>query len=505
MNLLGIDVGTQGARALVCDPRGRVLAHAEERFSSASVPPLPSGWFEQDPADWWKTTVRCLRRVARLMREAGASVAGIAGISVTSTSGTVCAVDDRGVSLGRALMYNDQRAVAEAAEVNRVGAALREKMGYRFLASWALPKLLWLKRHSPEQFEAARYFLSPTDFITGRLTGSFGVTDYSNALKTGYDLVDERWPDFIEAELDVPCERLPRVVPPGTVIGGVSRRAADEAGLEAGTPVLAGMTDGCASQMSTGAVAPGQWSSTLGTTLVVKGVSCALVRDPLGRVYCHRHPDGHWLPGGASNTGGECISRRFDAARLDALNAQVLGCAPTELIVYPLVRLGERFPFARPQAHGFMLGDAADEATRYTAHLEGVAYVERLAYEVLESLGAEVGDQIYSAGGATGSPAWLQLRADVLDKSILVPLIGGGAMGAAIVAAGGTAYDGIIPAARAMVSIAEQIEPRPDLQAPYEERYARFCEACRERGYLEGARERGDRGTLDGEQGEGLG
>ncbi len=484
MYVLGIDVGTQGARALVSDPAGTVIAHAEEPFLSEAVPSLPQGWFEQHPSDWWATTASCLRQVAHLVQEAGVDTSDIKGISVTSTSGTVCAIDENGKPLGSALMYNDRRSGKEATEVNNAGAALAKKLGYRFSASFALPKILWLRRHDPKRFNTARYFLSPTDFIIGWLTGSFGITDYSNALKTGYDLMDDHWPDFIESELNIPRERLPKVVAPGTEVGTVSLKAAEETGLAADTPVMAGMTDGCASQVSTGAVAPGQWNSTLGTTLVIKGVTRKLIRDPAGRVYCHRHPDGHWLPGGASNTGGESISRIFDAGRLEELNARALDRTPTDLIVYPLVRPGERFPFSKPEAQGFVLGEASDDVTLYAAYLEGVGYVERLAYDVLGDLGAEIGDEIHVAGGATSSAVWLQLRADILGKVLPVPEMSGGAMGAAIVAAGGVIYHGIVPAARAMVRIAKQVEPRPKLKTPYDERYARFCAACRERGYI---------------------
>jgi xylulokinase len=439
--------------------------------------------------DWWEATTCCLSDVVGLLCAFGTRVGAIAGLSVTSTSGTVCLVDAAGESVGPALMYNDQRAMAEADEVNQAGATLTAKLGYRFPPSWALPKLLWLRRHDVERFQAVRHFLSPTDFIIGRLTGEFGITDYSNALKTGYDLVDGSWPGFIVCELGIPADRLPAVVAPGAFVGHVCASAACTTGLAEGIPVLAGMTDGCASQVSTGAVAPGQWNSTLGTTLVIKGVTRDLLRDPLGRVYCHRHPDGHWLPGGASNTGGECIARRFGPDRLSALNALALERAPTDLIIYPLVRLGERFPFAKPEARGFTLGEASDEATDYAAYLEGVGYVERLAYEVLAGLGAEVGGPIYAAGGATQSSPWLQLRADILSRQMLVPENSGGAMGAAIVAAGSTIYPGIVPAARAMVRIVQTVDPRPSESVAYDERYARFLEACRERGYIGDAAE----------------
>jgi D-ribulokinase len=495
VHFIGIDIGTQGARVVACDERGEIVTHAEAGFppqrNEVAARSMPEGWAEQEPAGWWTAAVDCLRRVTSAL-----TGGEIGGVSVTSTSGTVCLLDAAGEPLRAAIMYNDPRAGAEAVEVDRAGAALAAKLGYRFTASFALPRLVWLRRHEPALFERARYLASPTDFLVGRLCGEYGVTDYSNALKTGYDLIENCWPAFIEAELGIPAARLPAVVAPGARIGAVTSQAAAQTGLPVGTAVFAGMTDGCASQVSTGAVGPGQWNSTLGTTLVIKGVTRELLRDPDGRVYCHRHPDGYWLPGGASNTGGECIARRFDAGQLDALNAAALGCAPTGLLVYPLARTGERFPFARPRAEGFVINKSAADAPAnapaaatfpvelYTAHLEGVGYVERLAYEVLAGLGGEIGDEIYVAGGANHSAAWLQLRADILQKTLLVPDAGGGAKGAAIVAASGARYGGIQPAAAAMVRIERRIDPRPALAAAYDERYAAFCAACRERGYL---------------------
>jgi xylulokinase len=125
-----------------------------------------------------------------------------------------------------------------------------------------------------------------------------------------------------------------------------------------------------------------------------------------------------------------------------------------------------------------------DELSNYVAHLEGVGYVERLAYEVLTNLGATIGETIYSAGGATHSRAWSQIRADILGRTLARPETTGGAMGAAIIAAAGTWYPGLIPAARAMVHLTERIEPRLATVAADEERYQQFRVACQERGYL---------------------
>jgi sugar (pentulose or hexulose) kinase len=439
----------------------------------------------------------CLRRVLADLRQQVHQPSVISALAVTSTSGTILPIDVNGKPLRPAVMYNDSRAQAEAEEVQAAGSELAATLGYRFNASFALAKILWLRRHEPKLFEQSHRFVHAADFIVGCLTGEYGVTNFSDALKTGYDVQQECWPDFIETKLAIPLERLPAVVRPGAVIAHVSPACAEATGLPPGSPVMAGMTDGCTSQISTGAVAPGDWNSTLGTTLVVKGVTEQILRDPQGRIYSHRHPAGYWLPGGASNTGGEAIALRFPQEKWAEFNAQVLEIAPTDTVIYPLVRLGERFPFAKPAAEGFVLDLVNGTITPYspqpdlplaadyTAHLEGVAYVERLAYEVLAGLGAEIGSTLYSAGGATRSRAWSQLRADILGRTLVRPEVTGGAMGVAIIAAAGTWYDGLIPAARVMVRLVERIEPRPFLAEAYESRYQQFKEACAARGYLE--------------------
>lgn len=497
MFVIGIDVGTQGARVVACDPQGVVQAQATEPFALMVQSELPPRWAEQEPEMWWAAVTACLRRVIADLRRQGQPLEAISALAVTSTSGTILPIDAQGKPLRPAMMYNDSRAQAEAEEVQAAGSDLAAALGYRFNASFALAKILWLRHHEAGLFAATHRFIHAADFVVGRLTGEYGVTNFSDALKTGYDVQQTCWPDFIETKLAIPLERLPAVIRPGVVIAHISPACAEATGLPVGISVLAGMTDGCTSQISTGAVAPGDWNSTLGTTLVVKGVTQQLLRDPQGRIYSHRHPTGYWLPGGASNTGGEAIALRFPQEKWAEFNAQALDMAPTDTIIYPLARLGERFPFARPAAEGFVLDLANGTiipypsqpdrllASDYTAHLEGVAYVERLAYEVLAGLGAEIGDTLYSAGGATRSRAWSQLRADILGRTLVRPEVTGGAMGAAVIAAAGTWYDGLVPAARAMVRLVEGIEPRSALAGAYETRYQQFKEACAARGYLE--------------------
>jgi D-ribulokinase len=476
--VLGIDLGTQGARVLAVQADGTVTAAASEALR-ASPSDLPAGWFEQDPAEWWRAVRACLQQVM------GSLPPGtpVAGISVDSTSGTILPVDALGQPLHPALMYSDQRSAAQARAVHTAGADLQHKLGYVFGASYGLPKILWLKEQRPDVFARTRWFLHAADFIAGQLSGEFGFSDTSNALKTGYDLVDLCWPDFIERDLGIPLERLPKVVLPGQPMGQVSARAAGQTGLAAGTPLYAGATDGTAAQLASGAAQPGEWNSTLGTTLVLKGISRQLRPDPLGRVYFHRHPEGWWMPGGASNTGTEWIAQEFPGAQISALDQQAESLLPTALLRYPLAKKGERFPFIHPDALGFTLGEPGSPAQQYAAGIEGMGLVERLAYDVLEQIGLEVGPRVYITGGGTRSLLWSRVRASVLGKTLLQPAVTETAFGAAVLAASGCWYGSASQAAQAMVTIAHTIQPDPQWKSVYNDRYAQFIEALEQRGY----------------------
>ncbi len=188
---LGLDLGTQGVRCVAIDGDGRVLASAER-----SLPPPPradAGRAEQDAESWWPASADCLAELC-----AAREGAEPAAISVDSTSGTIVPVDARGAALRSALMYNDARAVAEADEVNALAGDFTARLGYGFPAAFALPKIVWLARQEPDLWARTAKVLHAADFVVARLCGEVRWSDWSNALKSGYDLVELRWPGFIE-------------------------------------------------------------------------------------------------------------------------------------------------------------------------------------------------------------------------------------------------------------------------------------------------------------------
>ena len=472
---VGIDLGTQSVRVLAVDGSGLAVGSGSEPLASHRDGPR----HEQDPEQWWSAVTSASRSALT-----GVDPARIRGLAVDGTSGTILLADDRGRPLTAGLMYDDGRAGAEVERVNEAGPEIWEALGYRRMQpTWALPKLVWLLEDHPGLRGAGTRLLHQPDVVTWRLIGHQVATDASHALKTGFHLIEERWPTEILAALDVPEGLLPTVVRAGTVLGGVCAAAAAQTGIPEGTTVVAGMTDGCAAQLGAGALDVGAWNSVLGTTLVLKGVTEHLLQDPAGVVYSHRAPDGGWLPGGASSTGAGALTHAFPGRDLDALGEHAASREPAGAVAYPLVSRGERFPFHAPQAEGFVLGEPADEIDHYAAVLQGVAFVERLCFDYLDMLGAPTHGTLSFTGGATGSRYWCQLRSDVLGRSAQLPENAEPVLGMAILAA--SPGRRVAEVAAEMVRVREVVQPREGRTEIFLEPYLRLVDELARRGWLD--------------------
>lgn len=485
---VGVDVGTQSVKVSVVDDEGTVVGSSSSPLSSFR----DHGWHEQRPEDWIAGTRVAMAGALATVDESRRS--SIGGLAICATSGTIAAVDLAGRPVSPGIMYDDARAAELTGEVAAAGEALWRRLGYRIQPTWALPKIVWALRQKLLSIDHA--IAHQADVVASAMIGTRVATDWSHALKSGYDTIGLDWPSAALDALGVDARRLPEVVAPGTPLGRTSQSWAAATGVPAGTTVYAGMTDGCAAQLGAAAFGLGDWHSVIGTTLVVKGVSQNMVTDASGAVYSHRAPhDDLWLPGGASSAGAGVLNRVLPGADLEALTRTLSELAPGGLpLAYPLSTTGERFPVVRPDAEGFIVADgrespltadaAASPGVLLGSVLLGVALVERLSVETMAAAGVPVDGRFSSSGGGTRNPWWNQLRADLLGRPLVIPASAEGSVGMAILAAWAAGDDRLPDVAVRMSRAAAVIEPNDARRDELDETYGRFRDILSTKGWI---------------------
>jgi D-ribulokinase len=388
---LGIDVGTSGVRIAAATRDGEMIAMAS---APILAPMQMGGRILQDANLWWDA-------IAGAFATLDLKGHAIRALAIDGTSGTILPLDGTGQPLGMASMYND---LADASDVQKVMDVAPEETAARGGSS-PLARALAMQ-------QGAVRILHQADWLLGRFCGRFDVSDENNALKTGYDPVVRRWPDWI-ARSGLNVKLLPEVVPAGTKVGTILADIAAQFGLPSDLAVVTGTTDGCAAFLASGASDPGDGVTSLGTTLTLKLLSDRPVFAPQYGIYSHRIGD-QWLAGGASNTGGGVLRKFFTAGQMAKLTPLLDPGVPTGLDYYPLSQAGERFPVADPNLPPRLEPRPADDRVFFQGLLEGIAAVEQLGYERLAELGASPLASIRSVGGGAANAAWTKIRLNKL-------------------------------------------------------------------------------------------
>ncbi|MGD8214006.1 FGGY family carbohydrate kinase [Aestuariimicrobium sp. Y1814] len=262
--LLGIDMGTGGARAGVFDTEGNELASVATEWSTD----FPrSGRAEQSPKEWWECVIASVRGA---VAQSGVAPDAIVGIGVDSTSATVVAVDKNNNVLRPALLWMDVRAASESDTLAATGDQALQYSGFGPVsAEWGAPKSMWLRNNEPEVFEEAAVIADCTDWLVNKLTGEWTMSINHAACKYFYDSDNGGWPTSLyesagAAEI---LDKFPKtLLPLGAKVAGLSLAAANELGLKRGTPVAEGCIDAYAGAIGLGVVEPGKMALITGSS-----------------------------------------------------------------------------------------------------------------------------------------------------------------------------------------------------------------------------------------------
>ena len=478
--LLGIDISTTGAKALLINLDGRVITSATTALNLSTPHPL---WSEQDPDDWWIGIKLSIRKA---LTQANANGDNISAIGMTGQMHGLVMLDANGKVLRPAILWNDQRTGEQCDEIRaRVGRdQLIAISGNDALTGFTAPKMLWVRENEPQVYKKVKHILLPKDYIRYKLTGEFAVDRAGGSGTILFDLAKRTWSEKIIKALEIPNAWLPPTFEGPEVTGTINKTAADETSLSEGIPVVGGGGDQAAQAVGVGAVQPGIIALTLGTSGVVFATTESPLVEPEGRLhaFCHAVPERWHFMGVMLSAAGSLQWYRDTLAPDTSFNdlvAEANSISPgSEGLLFLPYLTGERTPHPDPEARGAWVGLTVRHTRAHLtrAVLEGVAFGIKDSFTLIQSAGLGEITQVRISGGGAKSQLWQQIMADVLGSELVtVNTAEGAAFGAALLAGVGVgAYNSVYEACDATIQITGKTSPDNRISQIYRDYYIRY-------------------------------
>ncbi|KAI0499825.1 hypothetical protein KFK09_018033 [Dendrobium nobile] len=412
---LGIDFGTSGARYALIDKEGAVLSESKRAYPQLVVREIIE-W----GSSWKQTLFSLLEDVPIDLRSY------IVSISIDGTSATTIIIDSKtGELLCRPFLYNES-----LPDALPFVSSIAPKNHTVCSGSSTLCKLVsWWNSYGSNKNSAL--LMHQADWLLWLLHGKLGVTDYNNALKVGYDLEADSYPNWL---LSQPFSvLLPSVKAPGTPIGCLKEDIRLQFGFSKNCVVCTGTTDSIAAFLAARVTQPGKAVTSLGSTLAIKLLSTSSVEDARYGVYSHRFDD-KWLVGGASNTGGSVLKQIFTDRQLELLSKEINPLVASSLDYYPLPSKGERFPVADPDMLPRLNPRPQSDAEYLHGLFESIARIEAKGYRLLKEVGATEVEEVFTAGGGAKNEQWRKIRERLLGLPVRLALQTEASYGVALLA-----------------------------------------------------------------------
>lgn len=445
--LIAHDLGTSCDKAVLISSSGEVLRVCSENYP-VQIP--KNGFAVQYPKDWWKAFCACNHQLLY-----GLDGKEVAAVSLCSQLMCALAVDQHGTPLYPAIIWADTRAGKEARQLEgRVGEEEFYRItGMRAAAGYTLPKLMWLKKQQPQIYKRTYRFLNVKDFINFRLTGQMATDPECAAYMHCADWRTGDWSQTLLDAAEIDREKLPVILPIGSIVGEVTSEAALESGLPAGTPVIMGTGDGGAATLGAGVIDPGDAYTSLGTSSWVSVVTGSKQLDPergiSKLIYLDTLRDsGTMQAGGYSyswlrNT--LCGEERIEAKQtgkkdyilIDHL-AETASPGAGGVLFLPYL-LGERSPYWDTDLRGAFLGISSHtkKGDICRSVLEGVAmHLKMILARIMNVNQISTLNCMNLVGGGASSTLWRHIFADVYGMPVYSDRLSdvAGAMGVAVIA-----------------------------------------------------------------------
>ena len=482
MLYIGVDLGTSAVKLLLMDSDGKIQNIVSKEYPLYFPNP---GWSEQRPEDWYDQTMEGIKE---LLQEADKSK--VAGISFGGQMHGLVILDKEDRVIRPAILWNDGRTGKETDYLNEVIG--REKLSQYTaniaFAGFTAPKLLWVRKNEPDNFEKIEKIMLPKDYIAYRLTGipCTDVSDASGMLL--FDVKNRRWSQEMCDICGISMSKLPQCFESYEPVGRVRPQIAKELGIPENVIVAAGAGDNAAAAVGTGTVGDNKCNISLGTSGTIFISSQNFRVDSHNALHSFAHADGSYHLMGCMLSAASCNKWWMDeilgTGDYGKEQAAIKNLGRNHVFFLPYL-MGERSPHNDPDARGVFLGMTMDttRADMTQAVLEGVAFALRDSLEVAKSLGIHL-ERTKICGGGAKSPLWRKMIANILNLKVdAIESEEGPALGGAMLAAVACGeYASVEEIADKVVKVTETILPGPELAQRYDERYAQFKEiypACR--------------------------
>lgn len=489
MSYIGLDVGLSGCKACRFSERdGRLLASGYREYATESPQP---GWAELDPAVVWRSVCDVLRAAA-----AGGNGEPARAICVSSHGESAVPVDRDGRDLARAITPIDRR-IADLSGIMSGGMSISEMVritGQPPHPMYTLPRMLWLRRHTPQLVDKAWKFLCFHEYLLYRLGARDPATSYSQAARTwAFDVYRREWSLAILDSHGFSPDLFARAVPAATVIGEIDPALAAELGLPAGVKLLTGGHDQSCGALGVGVLRSGLGVDSTGTVeCITPTFSRPLAHEVVMQYNLCNSPhvvDGLFVTFAWNVTGGSLLKwYRDKIATVEAralaeqgrdFYAERLGDLPVEpsgLLVLPHFA-GSGTPWYWQDSYGTILGLDFDTDRRRLLKglMEGVTYEMKYNLAIMQKSGLCV-DRFVAVGGGARSDEWLQVKADIFGLPVVRTKVTEGAcLGCAMMCAhalDGAPYDDL---ALRWIQPARVFEPRPAFASRYTDYFGLYC------------------------------
>lgn len=493
--VLGTDIGTSGCKSIIVDNKGKVVASAVEEYPLYTPRP---GWSEQDPCDWYNATINTINSV---IRKSNLEPQSIKAIGLSGQMHGLVPLDKNNSVIRRAYLWNDQRSFSQCQKIIEAAGGEQKLLTYTnnsMLPGYTGGKILWLRENEPQNYERSAIFLNPKDYIRLMLTGE-KATEVSDASGTGlFNVSKRKWSTELLSIIGIQPEFLPKCYESTDITGYTTGKIHSLTGLPKNTPVAGGGGDAVIQTTGTGLIKEGILGVTIGTAGIVAMGLESFKFNSTGKlqIFCNNAP-GKWHIMGVTLAAGGSFQwfknnlckyeiekagkDKIDVYRIidDAVKKSSLP-GSKNLIFLPYL-IGERCPFADPNARGVFLGLTLRHTHEDMARsvMEGVTYSLKQVYELIISMDSKLAvKEVRISGGGSNSSLWRQITADIFQLPVKTVSGNkeGGAYGAALVAGTSIGFWENLEEATSMLIAETELPPDTANKEKYDELYSIYTE-----------------------------